>query len=127
MSADAAGPREREIFGIDRRKALLTGGAALAGAEAVYVGSEHIRDVLDEVCGHVERVEIVPPGVDVDEFWPELRDEALAAPTGAPRRTWFAKTRSAGPRSRSTAAFASTYASRCSGVKSVRYRASSPS
>jgi glycosyltransferase involved in cell wall biosynthesis len=50
----------------------------LAGAEVVYAGSEHIRDVLEDVCGHVDRVEIVPPGVDVDEFWPEPRAEALA-------------------------------------------------
>src|SRR5439155_2682503 len=42
-------------------------------------GSEHIRKVLDDVCGHTERVEIVPPGVDVEEFHPAPRDEALAA------------------------------------------------
>jgi glycosyltransferase involved in cell wall biosynthesis len=51
----------------------------LAGAEVVYAGSEHIRTVLEEVAGHVDRVEIVPPGVDVDEFRPEPREEALAA------------------------------------------------
>jgi glycosyltransferase involved in cell wall biosynthesis len=55
------------------------GAEALAGAEVVYAGSEHIRDVLEEVVGHVDRVEIVPPGVDVDEFRPEPREEALAA------------------------------------------------
>jgi glycosyltransferase involved in cell wall biosynthesis len=55
------------------------GAEALAGADAVFAGSEHIRGVLDEVCGHTERVEIVPPGVDVDEFRPAPRDEALAA------------------------------------------------
>ena len=55
------------------------GAEALAGAEVVYAGSEHIRDVLQEVCGHVDRVEIVPPGVDADEFRPEPRDRALAA------------------------------------------------
>jgi glycosyltransferase involved in cell wall biosynthesis len=55
------------------------GAETLARAEVVYAGSEHIRDVLEEVCGHVERVEIVPPGVDVDEFRPEPREEALAA------------------------------------------------
>jgi len=55
------------------------GAETLADAEVVYAGSEHIRDVLDEICGHVDRVEIVPPGVDVDEFRPEPRDEALAA------------------------------------------------
>ena len=50
---------------------------SLAGADAVFVGSEHIRRVLEEVVGHVERVHEVPPGVDVDEFRPEPREEAL--------------------------------------------------
>ncbi|HEU5215864.1 MAG TPA: glycosyltransferase family 4 protein [Gaiellaceae bacterium] len=58
------------------------GAETLAAAEAVYAGSEHIRDVLAEVCGHVEQVEIVPPGVDVEEFRPEPREEALAALVG---------------------------------------------
>jgi len=53
------------------------GAETLAGAEVVYVGSEHIREVLEEVVGHVDRVEIVPPGVDVEAFRPEARDEAL--------------------------------------------------
>jgi glycosyltransferase involved in cell wall biosynthesis len=35
--------------------------------------------VLEEVAGHVDRVEVVPPGVDVEEFRPEPREEALAA------------------------------------------------
>jgi glycosyltransferase involved in cell wall biosynthesis len=55
------------------------GAETLARAEVVYAGSEHIRDVLADVAGHVERVEIVPPGVDVDEFRPEPREQALAA------------------------------------------------
>ena len=55
------------------------GAETLAGADVVYAGSEHIRGVLAEVCGHTERVEIVPPGVDVDEFHPAPRAEALAA------------------------------------------------
>ena len=55
------------------------GAETLAGADVVFAGSEHIREVLDEVCGHTERVEIVPPGVDVDEFRPAPREEALAA------------------------------------------------
>ncbi len=50
---------------------------ALARAEAVFVGSEHIRDVLEDVVGHVDRVQVVPPGVDVDEFVPLPREEAL--------------------------------------------------
>jgi glycosyltransferase involved in cell wall biosynthesis len=53
------------------------GREALAGAEAVFVGSEHIRSVLEEVVGHVDRVHEVPPGVDVDAFHPEPRETAL--------------------------------------------------
>jgi glycosyltransferase involved in cell wall biosynthesis len=55
------------------------GAAALAGADATYVGSAHIREVLEDVVGHVDRVYEVPPGVDVDEFTIRPRDEALAA------------------------------------------------
>jgi len=54
------------------------GRESLAGAEAVFVGSAHIRKVLKEVVGHVERVHEVPPGVDVEEFKPEAREQALA-------------------------------------------------
>jgi glycosyltransferase involved in cell wall biosynthesis len=53
------------------------GKEALTGAEAVFVGSEHIRAVLEDVVGHVDRVYEVPPGVDVDEFRPEPRATAL--------------------------------------------------
>ncbi len=52
---------------------------SLEGAEAVIVGSEHIRQVLHEVVGEVDNVHEVPPGVDVDEFRPEAREQALAA------------------------------------------------
>ncbi|HJQ74491.1 MAG TPA: glycosyltransferase family 4 protein [Gaiellaceae bacterium] len=55
------------------------GAETLARAEVVYAGSEHIRDVLEEVGGHVDRVEVVPPGVDLEEFRPEPREKALAA------------------------------------------------
>jgi glycosyltransferase involved in cell wall biosynthesis len=54
------------------------GADVLARANAVFVGSGHIRDVLEEVCGHVERVHEVPPGVDVDEWRPRSRAVALA-------------------------------------------------
>jgi glycosyltransferase involved in cell wall biosynthesis len=54
------------------------GREALAQAEATYVGSRHIREVLEDVVGHVERVYEVPPGVDIDEFTLQERDEALA-------------------------------------------------
>ncbi len=53
------------------------GAEALARADAVYVGSAHIREVLEDVVGHVDRVHEVPPGVDVEEWVPELRAEAL--------------------------------------------------
>jgi len=55
------------------------GAESLAAAEATYVGSAHIRDVLEDVVGHVDRVHEVPPGVDVDEFTLRARDEAFAA------------------------------------------------
>ena len=54
------------------------GRASLERADAVFVGSGHIRSVLEDVVGHVERVHEVPPGVDVDQFTPRPRDEALA-------------------------------------------------
>jgi glycosyltransferase involved in cell wall biosynthesis len=54
------------------------GREALAQAEVTYVGSHHIRDVLEDVVGHVERVYEVPPGVDIDQFTLQERDEALA-------------------------------------------------
>jgi glycosyltransferase involved in cell wall biosynthesis len=54
------------------------GRECLALAEAVFVGSAHIRAVLEEVVGHVERVHEVPPGVDIEEFRPSSRGTALA-------------------------------------------------
>jgi glycosyltransferase involved in cell wall biosynthesis len=62
-----------------RSDLALWGAETLTGAEVVYAGSEHIRQVLEDVAGHVDRVEIVPPGVDVDEFRPEPRETALAS------------------------------------------------
>jgi glycosyltransferase involved in cell wall biosynthesis len=55
------------------------GRESLEDAAAVFVGSEHIREVLEEVVGHVDRVHEVPPGVDVELFRPQPRDEALAS------------------------------------------------
>jgi glycosyltransferase involved in cell wall biosynthesis len=49
----------------------------LGQADEVIVGSEHIREVLAEVVGCLDRVRVVPPGVDVEAFWPEPREEAL--------------------------------------------------
>ena len=54
------------------------GAEAAAGAAAVIVGSEHIRSVVEEVCGPVERVHAVPPGVDIDVWQPQSRADALA-------------------------------------------------
>jgi glycosyltransferase involved in cell wall biosynthesis len=62
------------------------GRESLAGAGAVFVGSEHIREVLEEVVGHVERVHEVPPGVDVELFRPQPRSAALAALIDEARR-----------------------------------------
>jgi glycosyltransferase involved in cell wall biosynthesis len=55
------------------------GREALLQAEAVFVGSAHIRRVVEEVVGPVEAVHEVPPGVDIDEFQPRPRDAALEA------------------------------------------------
>ena len=54
------------------------GRESLRDARVVFVGSAHIRNVLEEVVGHVDRVREVPPGVDVDQFRPERREDALA-------------------------------------------------
>jgi glycosyltransferase involved in cell wall biosynthesis len=55
------------------------GRESLEHARATFVGSEHIRAVLREVCGAVERVHEVPPGVDVELWLPEERAVALDA------------------------------------------------
>ena len=69
----------------DRPELARWGAEALAQAEATYVGSAHIREVLEDVVGHVDRVFEVPPGVDVDEFILRDREEALAALVGEAR------------------------------------------
>ena len=61
-----------------RPELAALGRESLRAAEATFVGSAHIRRVLEEVVGEVEHVHEVPPGVDVDEFRPQPRDEALA-------------------------------------------------
>jgi glycosyltransferase involved in cell wall biosynthesis len=55
------------------------GAQVLGGAAAVIVGTAHIRKALTEVCGPVDRVHEVPPGVDVELWRPQPRAEALAA------------------------------------------------
>jgi glycosyltransferase involved in cell wall biosynthesis len=65
-------------YSIRGRPALREWGrGVLASAAAVFVGSGHIREVLEEVCGHVERVHEVPPGVDVELWRPRPREQAL--------------------------------------------------
>ena len=54
------------------------GAEAVEDAAAVIVGSEHIRGVLADVCGQVDRVHEIPPGVDVELWQPQPREEALA-------------------------------------------------
>jgi len=55
------------------------GREALAGATATYVGSAHIAEVLTDICGHLDNVRQVPPGVDTDEWKPQPPAAALAA------------------------------------------------
>src|SRR5579862_1732918 len=62
------------------------GRETLARAEATFVGSRHIREVLEEVVGPVAPVLEVPPGVDVEEFVPQLRAAALAGLLAEARR-----------------------------------------
>ncbi|MBA3844058.1 MAG: glycosyltransferase family 4 protein, partial [Actinobacteria bacterium] len=62
------------------------GRESLARAEVTFVGSEHIRGVLEDVVGRVENVVEVPPGVDIDAFVFEPRDVALASLLAEARR-----------------------------------------
>ena len=55
------------------------GQEALSAAAATIVGSDHIREVVADVCGQTERVHEVPPGVDVELWQPAPRNEALGA------------------------------------------------
>jgi glycosyltransferase involved in cell wall biosynthesis len=62
------------------------GRESLTAAKAVFVGSGHIREVLQDVVGDVGRVSEVPPGVDVDDWRPRPRAEALAGLVAEARR-----------------------------------------
>jgi glycosyltransferase involved in cell wall biosynthesis len=55
------------------------GQEALSHAVATIVGSEHIREVVADVCGQTDRVHEVPPGVDVELWVPAPKAEALPA------------------------------------------------
>ena len=54
------------------------GGEVLEAATATIVGSGHIRNVVRDVCGAVDRVHEIPPGVDVELWQPASKDDALA-------------------------------------------------
>jgi glycosyltransferase involved in cell wall biosynthesis len=54
------------------------GAEMLAQADVTYVGSAHIRQVLEDVVGQVSNVREVPPGVDVGQFRLQDRNAALA-------------------------------------------------
>ncbi len=62
------------------------GREVLEAATTTFVGSAHIREVVKEVCGHVDRVHEVPPGVDIEEWRPQPREAALAALVAEARR-----------------------------------------
>ncbi len=47
------------------------------GRRRRIVGSGHIRDVVREVCGVVDGVHEIPPGVDVELWRPAPREQAL--------------------------------------------------
>jgi glycosyltransferase involved in cell wall biosynthesis len=58
------------------------GRASLDAAQAVLAGSDHIVEVLDEVVGpgaYSSRVQVIPPGVDVEALRPQDRGTALRA------------------------------------------------
>jgi glycosyltransferase involved in cell wall biosynthesis len=62
---------------------------SLDQAETVFAGSEHIRGVLEEVVGpgeYLERVQVVPPGVDVEELVPADSRAAFRALVEEARR-----------------------------------------
>ena len=69
-----------------RPKLGAWGRESLERAEAVFVGSGHIREVLEDVVGRVEHVYEVPPGVDVDDWRPRPRAEALEGLLAEARR-----------------------------------------
>ncbi len=54
---------------------------SLETAKLIVAGTEHIRHTIEEVVGpgdYLERVRVIPPGVDVEHFAPEPRDVAYA-------------------------------------------------
>jgi glycosyltransferase involved in cell wall biosynthesis len=58
------------------------GAETLDAATAVLAGSDHIVEVLEEVVGrgdYTDRVQVLPPGVDVEMLRPQPRRDALAS------------------------------------------------
>jgi glycosyltransferase involved in cell wall biosynthesis len=54
--------------------------ASLASARLIVAGTDHIRHVVEELLHpgeFLERIRVVPPGVDTDVFVPEPRDVAV--------------------------------------------------
>ena len=101
--ADSGTPYAVKVHGSELEYAILhepalatMALAALDGAAAVYVGSDHIARRTREVVGrgaYEERIRVVPPGVELDLFHPgggsrERLRELLARPDehGAPER-----------------------------------------
>ena len=64
--------RARVLDARECRALRVGGGGARRCAVATIVGSEHIREVVADVCGQTEHVHEVPPGVDV-ELWRPAR------------------------------------------------------
>jgi glycosyltransferase involved in cell wall biosynthesis len=58
----------------------------LTRAHAVVVGSGHIAEVLEEVCGYDGPAHEIPPGVDVETWVPQPREKALEALLAEARR-----------------------------------------
>ncbi|MGZ4359916.1 MAG: glycosyltransferase family 4 protein [Gaiellaceae bacterium] len=84
VAAAAGAPFAVKVHGSELEYAMrgndeLTawGRRSLTEARAVYVGSGHSARALEEVVGPVERVRVVPPGVDVEEFVPQPAQQAL--------------------------------------------------
>ncbi|OGL35637.1 hypothetical protein A3F65_01080 [Candidatus Saccharibacteria bacterium RIFCSPHIGHO2_12_FULL_47_16b] len=50
---------------------------SLRSAEVVFVGSQHVRKVLEEVVGYINQVVEGPPGVNIDQFVRQDRGRAL--------------------------------------------------
>ena len=66
----------------DNPELAAWGRDCLRRAAATFVGSAHIRRVLEEVCGPQDRVHEVPPGVEIDDWKPAERVDGARRPPG---------------------------------------------